>query len=382
MPTPRKGEDFASFRARTNARDRAKRALLLKGTSTLYKGDIEVARWDKTKLAGRPPEEAFRLADPKIVSKVSTLYDQLGDVTQQWVTERPEAAAQRELWLEWAKELAQTLPRVDPLPAPDGPLKSEIMACYPVGDHHVGMLSWAQETGANYDVKTAEELLVGAIKHLVRLAPACERAAVVFLGDFVHFDGHVPLTPTGRNPLDADGRYQNVVRAAIRLMRRAVEIAAERHGNVHVIVEIGNHDLASAVFLMEALAQIYEDNPRITIDTNPAHFHYFTFGANLVGTNHGHGPKPEVLPLIMATDRPEEWGASFHRYWWTGHVHHQHAREYPGCSVESFAVLPPNDAYAHNKGYRSRRAMRSIVLHAEYGEVSRAIVTPEMLIGN
>jgi hypothetical protein len=161
-------------------------------------------------------------------------------------------------------------------------------------------------------------------------------------------------------------------------MRYAIEAAAAKHGRVLAIVEIGNHDLASSIFLMEALSNIYENDPRITVDTSPAHYHYFEFGRCLVGTHHGHGPKPDKLPLIMATDRPEEWGRTEHRYWWTGHIHHDTTKDFEGCRVESFRVLPPSDAWATQKGYRSRRDMKSIILHSEYGEVARHTVTPSM----
>jgi hypothetical protein len=187
------------------------------------------------------------------------------------------------------------------------------------------------------------------------------------------------VTPTNRNLLDTDGRYPKMVRVAIRCMRYLVEAARRRHGSVHVIVEIGNHDLSSSIFLMECLANLYENEPRVTIDTSPRHFHYFHFGKNLVGTHHGQSVKMEKLPLIMATDQPELWGSTEHRYLWTGHVHHDQAKDIEGCRVESFRVLAPQDAWASNKGYRARRDMKAIVLHREYGEVARHIVNPAML---
>ena len=117
---------------------------------------------------------------------------------------------------------------------------------------------------------------------------------------------------------------------------------------------------------------------QITIDTSPRHYHYLEFGQNLLGTHHGHGAKPEKLPLIMATDMPEAWGRTKHRYWLTGHLHHEIAKEYEGCRVETFGILPPADAWAHQKGYRARRQQKAIVYHREHGEVARHTVTPSM----
>tara|TARA_R110000772_G_scaffold180258_1_gene291507 strand:+ start:250 stop:645 length:396 start_codon:yes stop_codon:yes gene_type:complete len=130
---------------------------------------------------------------------------------------------------------------------------------------------------------------------------------------------------------------------------------------------------------MECLHNIYEKEERVSIDRSPRHFHYFSHGSCLVGVHHGHGTKMANLPLIMAADRPEEWGKATHRYWWTGHIHHDSVKDHAGCRVESFRILPPADAWAANKGYRAGRDMKAIVLHSEFGEVARHIVNPAML---
>lgn len=73
----------------------------------------------------------------------------------------------------------------------------------------------------------------------------------------------------------------------------------------------------------------------------------------------------------MAADRAQDWGASTHRYWWIGHVHHQSLKDYPGVTVESFRTLAAKDSYAHWGGYRAPRDMKCIVLDIEDGEVFR-----------
>ena len=356
-----------------------------KGTSIRYDEDGNVQQyWNKTAIEGRDPEEAVQLPDPKTIVKLSTCYDQEGRVSQQWVAEKPEAVAQAAAWQEYAKALAEDLPRVDPTPAPKSK-GSDLMTCYPVGDHHMGMLAWNKETaGGDYDIKIGENLLVRATDHLVEAAPESDAGLVVFLGDFMHYDSMEPVTPTSRNQLDADGRFPKMVRASIRAMRYLIEKAATKHKTVHVIVEIGNHDLSSSIFLMEALHNIYDREPRITIDTSPRHFHYYQFGACLIGVHHGHGTNMKNLPLTMAADMPEAWGQTMYRMWWTGHIHKSvtqaatSAQDYSGCTVESFRVLAAADAWADQKGYRPHRDMKSIILHKEFGEVSRQIVNPAM----
>ena len=112
-------------------------------------------------------------------------------------------------------------------------------------------------------------------------------------------------------------------------------------------------------------------------------FHYYKYGRVLLMSHHGHGraAKLRQLPLVMATDRPEDWGQTDFRYIFTGHVHHDHVIEFPGARVESLRVLAPADAYAANNGYRSGRDMKGIVIHPQYGETMRTLVNPIMLKG-
>lgn len=346
-------------------------------------GSISRAQREVVKKAakqGYSPQHDFThvVPDGQKVRGVSTYYDKEGMVRGQWVKSAEDKERQAEMLQEWVSAFASELPKEEPVQMPEYGSKA-LMACYPVGDHHLGMLSWDEETGNNYDMKIGERLLMGAANHLVGMAPACEKAAIIFLGDFMHYDSFEAVTPSSRNQLDADSRYPKMVRAAIRSMRYLIRRALTRHQNVHVIVEIGNHDLSSSIFLMECLHNVYEFEPRVTVDTSPAHYHYFTHGKVLVGIHHGHGTKMQHLPLIMAHDRPREWGAARYRYWWTGHVHHDQTKDYHGTKVESFRVLAGNDAWAAQKGYRSMQDMKCVLLHEEYGEVSRHTVNPEML---
>lgn len=324
-------------------------------------------------------QEPIVLPDPKRVTKVSTLYDDENNVVQQWVQEKPEDKARDEAWHAAIDAMASELPRELPVPFLAAEFNEDLLAAYPVGDHHTGMHSWGAETGADYDLKISERLLTGATDYLMGTTPSCGIAIIPFLGDFFHYDSHRPVTPQHGNLLDADSRFPKMVAVGIRSMRYMIRAALKRHRRVHVIVEPGNHDPYSSIFLMQCLVNLYENEPRVTIDTSPAHFHYFRFGACLIGTHHGDTVKAEKLPLIMAADRPEEWGKTQYRVWWTGHVHHESRKDYAGCSVESFRILAPVDAHAAQSGYRSARDMKAILLHRDYGEVARHTVNPDML---
>ena len=306
------------------------------------------------KLLGEPEvPDGFKLTGK------STLYDaQTGEPKIEWVKTTEDRERQQAIFAEAIADMAKSLPRVTV--KPPKPSTNDLMACYPIADHHHGMLAWEMETGADYDIEISQKLLTGAFDHLVDCAPSCNRAAVIFGGDFFHYDSTVPETPGNKNKLDADSRFQKMVGTGVALARYAIEKPAEKHAEVEAVILPGNHDPYSSVFLAACLANIYENNPRIKISTSPRLYQYLQFGKCLVGLHHGHKAKARQLPILMATDMPEAWGESIYRYWWTFHVHHDQAeKEHPGCKVESFRVLAAPDAFAAQEGYRAMQDMKA-----------------------
>lgn len=357
---------------------------IVKGVSTLTKADGSVAAvWEKTKLRGMHPDDALELPDPKKVVSLSTMTDSEGRVIVQWAKEKPEDQERELLWRSFAEELGRNITRAAPVDTPLGFSHQDLLAVYPVGDHHVGMLAWAPETGdADYDIKVAETLLHEASQRLIASCPPCEQALIAFVGDFFHRDSYESVTPASKHLLDVDSRFPKMIAAGLRMIRRMIQAALERHQHVRVIFARGNHDPSTAAAITIFLEALYENEPRVSVDTTPMGFHYFEFGKNLLGVHHGDKAKMERLPAIMAHDQAEAWGRTKYRLWMTGHVHHASQKDFPGCSVESFEVLPPLDAYAAHAGYRSYRGMKAIVMHREHGEVERHTVRPDMLDAN
>jgi len=316
------------------------------------------------------------------VKGVSTYYDKDGKAAGQWVKSSIDEERQETIRRAAMEAFAQTLPRVKPRKAAGDPAaySARLMACYPIGDAHIGMMAWPEETGEAWDLKIAEEMHTSAMAALVEMAPACEEAVIVNLGDWYHADNMEGVTSRSGHKLDMDSRYAKMARTGVRIMRTMVETALSKHKRVRVINAVGNHDDTGSLMLSICLANIYEHEPRVIVDTNPTPCHYIRHGATFVGVHHGHSIKPERLPGVMATDRPKDWGETTHRYWWMGHVHHQSVmKDHPGVSVESFRTLAAKDAYATWGGYRAPRDMKVILLHDQHGEVGRYTVTPEML---
>ncbi len=258
--------------------------------------------------------------------------------------------------------------------APPQDSNDDLLACYPIGDAHVGMLAWAPETGDNFDLRIAERNLLAAVKHLVDIAPPAKRALVINIGDFVHSDGPKPATAKG-TPVDVDGRWPKVIETAIRALRCMVDAALAKHEHVTVVNARGNHDETSALIIAIALAQFYENNPRVHIDRSPEFFHWYRFEQNLIGITHSHTTRtPHQLLGVMVVDRAKDWGETKHRRYYCGHLHHQIVKEEATLICEWIPTLAGLDAWHRGQGYRAVRELRCDVFHARRGMIHRLVV--------
>lgn len=301
----------------------------------------------------------------------STLYDKDGAIAAQWVKTKVDdvqVQAALEEWIAWLVSDAKgKSPHVH---APVG-TTADLLAVYPMGDPHFGMLAWAQETGQDFDLNIAEELTRAAIDRLVEAAPPADTALILNLGDFFHADDSTNRTPHGKNVLDVDGRYPKIMQIGLRSMVYVIEKTLERHKQVIVRNVRGNHDPHASYALALALDAYFSNQPRVTVEMSPSPFWFIKFGSTLIGVTHGDGLKMDSLGPIMANDRKEDWGATDFRYWYIGHVHHSQVKEFVGVIVESFRTLASGDAWHHGKGYRSGRDMRCLVISKEHGEIER-----------
>jgi hypothetical protein len=256
---------------------------------------------------------------------------------------------------------------------------ADLLAVYPLGDPHFGMYAWAKESGDDFDLDIARSLTLGAVDRLVQAAPSAKTAILLPLGDIFHMDDQSNQTPTNRHQLDADGRFVKVLQVGIETFRHAVIRCLEKHNKVIVRFVSGNHDPHSVWALAFSISAYFEKEPRVSVDLSPSAHWFHRFGSVLIGATHGDKTKHRDLLGVMAADRPEDWGQTKHRYFYTGHIHSQTVTELPGLVCESFRTLAARDAYASGAGYRAGRDMRCIVHHREHGEIERLRVDIGMI---
>jgi len=331
---------------------------------------------------GYSPEHHFvhSVPDGFVADGVSTYFNADGQPTGQWVKAKADKARQEQILRAAFDAMAETLPRVRPAPIPSG-TSDALCNLYTFTDYHLGMLAWGKETGADWDLKIAERTLVSAFAHMIEAAPKASTAFVAQLGDFLHSDGSggmLPVTPLHQNVLDQDGRYSKIVGVAIRVLRRIIDFALERHDKVVVLMAEGNHDLSSSVWLRAMFRALYEDEPRVTVIDSESPYYAWQHGTNMLGFHHGHLTRKENMPLLFAAKFPAMWGATTKRVIHTGHQHHKDEKEHNGVTVVQHRTLAANDAHSARRGYVSERSAQAITYHVKYGEVARNTVVPEM----
>jgi len=334
----------------------------------------------KAALNGYSPEHDMTrpVPDGFTVKGVSTYYDEAGKPRGQWVKSTVDQEKQAAILREAYEAMAQDLPRV-PATTPPKVTTDQLATVYTLTDSHVGALCWHKEGGADWDLAIAERTLIGCFEQMVNASPPASVGLVNQLGDFLHSDGLLPVTPTSHHVLDQDGRFSKLVSTAVRILRRVIDLALTKHQKVVVLLAEGNHDMASSIWLRVMFRALYENEPRVEVIDSELPYYVWQHGRTMLAFHHGHMKKNDQLPLLFAAQFPQAWGATAKRYAHVGHRHHVEEKEHSGMKVVQHSTLAARDAYAARGGWMSERQVIAITYHAEHGEVARNTVTPEML---
>lgn len=350
----------------------------------MYKGSAsEIYNNVKNKAAkvGYSPEHNFTrpVPDGYTAKGVSTYYNKEGKPTGQWVKASIDNERQQQIFRDALNAMASTLPRLDPIIAPEQ-FNADLLTLYTLTDAHIGMLAWHRENmQADWDLQIAEAVIVGCFEQIIKCSPDSETAVLNQLGDLLHYDGLSAVTPTSGHVLDADGRFTKMVEVAVRVLRRIINMLLAKHKNVHVILAEGNHDMASSVWLRTMFKALYENEPRITVDDSALPYYAYEFGDVMLTFHHSHlkkfGAMREVIPAMFS----EIWGRTKKRYCHTGNYHHTKEESQTGLTVFQHPTLAARDAYASRGAWFSDREVCSITYHKKFGQGMRVYACPEML---
>ncbi|MEL6061877.1 MULTISPECIES: helix-turn-helix domain-containing protein [unclassified Methylobacterium] len=342
----------------------------IKRTTAVYGKEGELTREYVTQA--KAPGRQGEIPAGHVVKGVSQLRDAMGRVTQEWVKTR-EGVDPRDV-VEAIKAAFEGYEgRHEPIPAPAA-ASTDLLTLLPLADWHIGAHSWGRETGTDWDLKIAEEVIGRAVETVVERSPASDLGVVLGGGDLMHADNQDNRTARSGNQLDVDGRYPKVFEVASRLTVRTVDAMLRRHRKVVVRILKGNHDEHCAVAIAHFLYAWYRNEPRVTVDLDPSLFWYWRHGRVMLAATHGHETKLQDLPGVMAARRAEDWGLTRFRYAHGFHIHHKRLIGFEAGAVvgESHQAPVAQDAWHHGAGFLSGRSLQTITYHRSYGEVSRA----------
>lgn len=316
--------------------------------------------------------------DGYIVKGTSTLYGDDGNMKIQWVKSDIDKERQIAIMQEVVQGFIEEIPNAIPV-SPPAHTSANLLNVYTITDFHFGMLSWPEETGAEWNMQIAEETLLAWFSAAIRITPKSDSAIFAQIGDFLHWDGFEAVTPAHRHVLDADTRFQKLVRSVIKCIRVIINQLLQKHKYVHVIMADANHDPASGVWLREMLAAFYDLEPRVTVDNSADSYYCYEWGLTSLFWHHGHKRKPESIDDVFVSKFREVFGRTKHSYAHMGHMHYNKLLETNLMTVEQHRTLAAKDAYASKGGWMSGRDAKCITYSKEFGEVSRVTVSPEML---
>ncbi|WP_251122247.1 winged helix-turn-helix domain-containing protein [Escherichia coli] len=342
-----------------------------------------VIRIRKAKLAkkgvGHGRYVSHLVPDGYKIKGTSSLVDEFGNTKLQWVKTDTDAERQVELMKAVIEGMKSEITPVAPVKAVRAKRDDKLLNLYTVSDFHLGMLAWADESGDDWDMKFAEDLSSCRFAVAFKKSPYAGAAVNNLIGYLAYFFCPYAVTPASGHVLDADTRYQKLVRYMIRMVRRVVDMALVKHKNVRLLIVQGNHDESDMIWLAEMFSTLYDNEPRVFVDTSPDVYKMVQHGKTTLFFHHGHKARFNAIEPVMIAKFRKAFGESVYSYAHVGHLHHQKIVESRNMIVEQHRTLAAKDAYASRGGWMSGRSANVITYSAEYGEVARLTISPEML---
>tara|TARA_R110002020_G_scaffold162915_1_gene348811 strand:- start:4929 stop:6014 length:1086 start_codon:yes stop_codon:yes gene_type:complete len=245
-------------------------------------------------------------------------------------------------------------------------------------DIHIGKYANELETGEKYDCETAVARVLEGVEGLIEKSKGFDVERILFCvgNDVLHVD-NVYSTTTKGTYVESEKKWWEHYEIALGLYVRVIEIL-RKIAPVDVVHSMSNHDYQSGFHLAHTLKSWFRKAKDISFDISVSHRKYYLFGENLIGLEHGDGAKMDRLPLLMASEKPEQWSKTKHRYWYLHHLHHKvkhkwlDAKDYIGVTCEYMRSPSSADSWHSRKGFCGvPRACEGFIHDKESGQVAR-----------
>jgi len=297
-------------------------------------------------------------------------FDKEGNVVREWVRSKADGFNTDDL----IAALRKNKPTFKRKFAPPKTSNKNLMLEWCIADTHMGMHSWAKQTGANYNLKIAKELVQRASERIFSVFNDLEEIVLVLLGDNQHSDNRSNETERGHNKVDVDGRYPKAVDYTIETFCAAIDLALQHAQKVKVIVVFGNHDYHSAIWLQALLKFGYRNEKRVVINDSQHKMKFNQWGISFFGYHHGDtAPATRLVDQLLTHIIDHDIIGVRRKLLRKGHLHKE-GKLYPpgltdhnGVTIEIMPTIAAPDAWSKDAAWASIRATKAQLFHKEFG---------------
>jgi hypothetical protein len=218
-------------------------------------------------------------------------------------------------------------------------------------DVHIGKLAWDEETGNNYDLKIAIDMVKHIIDQNCAYLSTVNPKVIIFpMGNDLFQCDNDNNTTTKGTPQDMDTRPKKIFKEVVDLMFESIGKLSQV-APVKVLLVPGNHDATTSYYLAEVMEKAFMDNPNVEIDTNPKTRKYYLQGNVLIGYSHSDEESKKEREGLMQKEVPELWGKSKYREFHFGHIHIENVEEKNGLKMRWIPSISGTDKWHYGKGY-------------------------------
>lgn len=236
-------------------------------------------------------------------------------------------------------------------------------------DLHYGKYGWADETGQSYSRTEARELIMDKTNELAGYIAKLGKPELIIIAsgsDWFHVDNQWNSTTRG-TPQDVDGTASQILMEGCYLAYDHIELLRQVAPIKYLNIP-GNHDYNNSISMMMFLSAKYTNTKDVEIIISPAKRQYVAYGNSLLGFAHGDCVQPKDMMSAMVKEAKPLTAKSEYQYFFSGHLHHEVAREIGGLTTFQLKSLSGLDRFHTKHGYiTSGRALQSFVVSQNGG---------------
>jgi hypothetical protein len=231
---------------------------------------------------------------------------------------------------------------------------------------------------------TIDQCFEETIKDLIQRASSShhlEKLYYVVGGDVINMDTWSGTTTSG-TPLNNCKTSTEAYMQAFDALQWSINYLKQFCDELQIVYIPGNHDRLSSFHLAHALSKCF-DNDKILWDVVYLERKVYVYENNFFAFEHGDVNTKNSL-MLYSMEYPREWGKTFHRTLFTGHLHHKKKIEYitehenTGFMLKILPSLSRTDYWHyHNKFVGSKRSGVLSLHSPNKGEICELTYSPQ-----